>query len=338
MATAAKNHTVSRSYLGRWTDDSGRLQVEIRHAGMSVPRLPEAVGYRKKFWGADPAMREATEQFLSTQFETGDALSILRALPDSWPIDHDREQWTKLLLFVALHIVRTPQWQREGRSMQERSLSARVTRWQETMPPEAVASVLRHVQSDRFHADLMLGQIPKTASVLGSMHCALLTSGTAPLLSSDHPVVAVPLLRDGESAPIKLIPERGLSNTIEFRFPIGPRHALLFTWLDEPIHEEIVELPLAAVCDLNVSVVYQAESEVYYRPGDRPPVVCPPFAPGPCSPISPRLFPRYGPDVARDSLRRRNADATMRDLIDNEITNEVRIARVEWTESSTPRP
>ena len=338
MARAVKNHTVSRSYLGGWTDATGRLQVELSPAGISARRLPEAVGYRKKFWGYDAAMREAVEQFLSTHFETGDALHILRTLPESWPIDDDREQWSKLLLFVALHIVRTPQWKREGRSMQERSLSDRVTRWLETMPPEAVASVLRHVQSDRFHTDLMLGQIPKTASVLGSMHCALLTSGTTPLLSSDHPVVAVPLLRDGESAPIQLIPERGLSNTIEFRFPIGPRHALLFTWLDEPIHQEIIELPFAAVCDLNLSVASQAESEVYYRPGDRPPVVCPPFMPGPCSPISPRLFPRYRPDIARDSLRRRNADAAMRDLIDNEITNEVRIARVEWAEPPTPMP
>lgn len=238
--------------------------------GSSARRRPEAVGYRKKFWGDDETLREAVEQFLSTHFENGDTLEILRTLPSAWPIYHDREQWSRLLLFVALHIVRSPQWRREGRAMQERSLTDRLPVWLNTMPPAAVASVLGHVRSDEFHTDLMLGQIPKTASVLGCMHCALLSSGAAALLTSDHPVVAVPLLRDGESAPIQLIPQRGLSNTIEFRFPIGPRHALLFTWLDEPIHREIIRLPFRATCDLNRSVASQAENEVYYHPRDQP--------------------------------------------------------------------
>lgn len=74
---------------------------------------------------------------------------------------------------------------------------------------------------------------------------------------------------------------------------------------------------------------HEAENEVYYRPRDQPPVLSPPFLPGPCSPIAPRLFAGYEPDIARDSLRRREADVAMRDLIENEIVDEVRIVRVE---------
>jgi hypothetical protein len=334
VAVAVKNHTVSRSYLDRWTDASGRLQVEMHPAGISAKRRPDAVGYRKKFWGDDEALRVGVEQFLSREFESGDALRILRCLPDAWPVNDDPEQWSKLLLFVALHIVRTPQWRREGRSMQERSLSERIPQLLETLPPLAVDHVLRKVRSDKFHTDLMLGQIPKSASVLGCMHCALLCSGDAALLSSDHPVVAVPLLRDGERAPIQLVPDRGLSNTIEFRFPIGPRHALLFSWLDEPIDARRIELPLPAVCDLNLSVASQAESEVYYHPADTPQVACASVMPGACSPLAPRLLPGYGPDAARTSLRRRHADAMVHELIENEIANEVRIMRLEWKQGA----
>lgn len=334
MADAVKNHTVSRSYLDGWTDASGHLQVEALAAGISAKRRPDAVGYRKKFWGHDEALRVGVEQFLSREFETGDALRVLRTLPDMWPIHDDPEQWSKLLLFVALHLVRTPQWRRKGRTTQERALSERIPQLLETLPPPAVNHVLKQVRSDKFHTHLMLGQIPKTASVLGCMHCALLCSGDAALLSSDHPVVAVPLLRDGERAPIQLVPDRGLSNTIEFRFPIGPRHALLFSWFDEPIDAGHVELPLAAVCDLNLSVASQAESEVYYHPADTPQIVCPPAMPGPCNPLAPRLLAGYGPDAARISQRRRHADAMLHELIENEITNKVHIMRLEWANAA----
>lgn len=328
VAEHIKNHVVSRAYLDRWADEEGYLHVEIRRAGASLRRRPGSVGYRKKFWSDDEATRVAVEQFLSSNFETGDAFRILRSLPEIWPVDADNEQWSQLLLFVALHLVRTPYWRREGRSMQERSLQDRLPDWQQRMPAAAVAAVLDRVRSNEFHSDLMLRQVSKTASVLGCMHCVLLTSGSAAFLTGDHPVVAVPLLARGERAPVRPVPERGLRSTIEFRFPIGPRHALLFSWHDEPIHPQMVPLPFAAVCDLNLSVASQAEHEIYHHLADAPPLVCPPFMPGPCAPIAPQLFSGYGPEAARNSIRRRHADAMIRELIENEIADEVRILRV----------
>lgn len=332
MAQAVKNHTVSQCYLARWGDASGRLTVEMKHMEAPVLRPPKVIGFQPRFWGDDEQLRVSTEQFLANL--EGRAASILRDLPDHWPLDRDDEQWASLLQFVALHLVRTPQWQRDTRMKQANLIAEQMPALRAALRPEALDSLLRRIRSDRYHTELLLGHVPKAASVLGSMHCALLDFGRVPVLTGDHPTVVVPLLRPWESAAIKAIPDGGMLNTIEFRFPVGPRHALLFTWHDQPHPEHALAAAYEFACDLNRATVTQALRELYYRPGDAPPLLRPPFMPAPCRAIGPGVLQGYTTDAALASERRSRADAILRALIEDNVVDQVRTVRMSYEDAA----
>lgn len=327
MANATKNHTVSACYLDQWTDADRCLAVARLRAGKIDRSTPQAVGWRKKFWGEDKAQRAEIEQLLC-RLER-DAAPIVQTLPDRWPIHQTREEWVVLLHFVAMHLIRTPFWRADLRKLQHNALAEELPVWHAALPAHAVDELIRHVSADRFHNSTMLGQIPKTASVLGSMHCSLLAFEAASLITGDHPAVAVPLLAPREVAEMRPLPTSGLLGTMEFRFPIDPHHALLFTWFDSPHPETTLHAGYDVACDLNRSIAGQALFEWYHHPETTPAFVCPPFLPGPCRPIGPAVLGGYDVDHARKSRRRRAADQIMRRLIEDGVTDRIETVTVQ---------
>lgn len=80
-------------------------------------------------------------------------------------------------------------------------MARRLPDYAEGWPEEQTQRFLRAVTSEDFRVQVLLDQIVKAASVLGSTHWTLLEFPTALLATSDQPVTIAPLLAPGESAP-----------------------------------------------------------------------------------------------------------------------------------------
>jgi hypothetical protein len=316
---AVRNHTVSQCYLDRWARD-GYVTVVLGD-GRRRPARPKTVGFTKNFWGPDEALRVEVEQRLS--LTEGPAAETLRQLPDAWPFPPGHERWRDLLLFIGLHLVRSPKWLEGIQDMAPELILRRVPEWSRSMPPEAVDHVVKHLLSEAFRTELMMGQIPKMASMLGCMNCTVLEAPRPWLMVGDHPVVVVPLLKTGEAAPMQLVPDGGLLETVEVRFPIDARRALLFSWLDQPHREDAVEIGYDHAVNLNRSQLGQVASQWYMAPDSRPPFVVPPFLTSPASSLAPKLLDGYAPRSARVSRRRQEAMKMLDRLIEGEITDRV---------------
>jgi hypothetical protein len=279
------------------------------------------VGFTRKFWGPDEALRIDVEQRLS--HTEGPAAETLRQLPDAWPFPPGDERWCDLLLFIGLHLVRSPKWLEGIQDMAPDLILRRVPEWSQRMPPEAVDHVVKHLLSESFRTELIMGQIPKMASMLGCMNCTLLEAPEPWLMVGDHPVIVVPLLDPGEAAPMQLVPDGGLLETIEVRFPIDSKRALLFSWLDQPHRQEVIRIGLEEAVNLNRSQLGQVASQWYTEPGTTPSFVVAPFVSGPSSPLAPKLLDGYAPRSARVSRRRHQAISVLDRLIEDEITDRV---------------
>jgi hypothetical protein len=195
--------------------------------------------------------------------------------------------------------------------------------------PEAEERFIVESSSEKFAVEHFLSLIPKTASLIASAHWTLIEFPDRLLATSDQPVAIVPILPDGTRAPVDAAPRGGILFAEEFRFPIDPKHALLFTWAegrDTPVVPTGSD-DLAA--DLNRAVVSQADREWFHHPQRRPTTL--PLSglrTGDCSPVARRLMPEYGPAAAVESLRRRAAAERLDLMIEKEITSEAHIAQV----------
>jgi hypothetical protein len=158
-------------------------------------------------------------------------------------------------------------------------------------------------------------QIPRVASLLASMQWVMVAFDDPILITSDQPVVPVPILEPNERREISVLPSTGYLNTIEFRFPVDPRHALLLIWVDgvDPLDPLVGDFDIA--CDLKRAVRAQADEEWFSTPPGTPQFIRPPFADvAVCSPVAPQLLAGYDRRTVEESIRRRKADAIQRQL------------------------
>ena len=317
------NHVASQCYLAGWTDDRGLVRVTRRAQPLSALSNLNAVGARKYFWGKDESVREAAEQ-AAGKIESN-AGRVLPSIRDLWPIRDHRDEFFWLLEFMALHMVRTPQWMAMFKRVREESIEERMDEDRTTFGSE-LARFHAELLGDRFLTEALLGQINKVASVLGSMHLSLVTFDEPVLVTSDQPMTPVAL---GSNPVVESIPSRGLLETYEFRFPIDAQNAVVLLWLDEPDDNEPIAGTSTDAALLNVSTISQMDQEFFHHPTMlRPPVVIPPFRVLFTEPVGPRLFAHYSGNAARSSRRRAEAEQRVSDMIEREIRTEIRVTRV----------
>jgi len=291
------------------------------------PRKPSAVGFRTDFY-ADPELAAKAEKILNGYETRG--LDALRRVESGWPLERGSAYLDRLSIagLVAVHIVRNPSFRHHldrlrvadaERTIAEGTLSG----------PKAEERFIAESSSEKFAVEHFLSLIPKTASLVASAHWTLIEFPDRLLATSDQPVTIVPILREGLRAPVDAAPCGGILFAEEFRFPIDPQHALLFTWAegrDTPVVPTGSD-DLAA--ELNRAVVSQADREWFHHPQRRPTTLPLSGLPtGNCLPVARRLMTWYGPKSAAESLRRRAAAERLDLMIEKDITTEAHIAQV----------
>lgn len=105
------------------------------------------------------------------------------------------------------------------------------------------------------------------------MHWCLVRFDRDLLATSDHPLVIIPF-GPYTLNPASVIPESGLVDTVEVRFPVDPRTLLLMAWSDPGAPDSVVGTYRAA-CNSNSAVVAQALEEWFYLPGTTPSFLVP---------------------------------------------------------------
>jgi hypothetical protein len=322
-----RNHLASAAYLRGFTDDSGQLTVVNLRSRRVETRAPERVAFRNRFWGRDETLRADIEQRLSRV--EGQVPRILEAFVKDGPPEHGSVDRGLLLEFLAMHFVRNPMWQTSIREWLEQETVARGhdgPEWQ---------AFRDQLHSDWNRADTAIRQIPLVAALLGSTHWTHLRLPEPWFLTCDQPLVAVPILEPGERVPTNQTP--GLMETVEFRFVLDPKHALIMSWLDDYDPEDWANGNMRIAADINRSVAGHCDVEYFHKPGVEPPFVVPPFmATGECNPISGWLHPGYSSPKARSSVRRARAGEVLHRMIEDEVTHEIRVVRPEPRASVDP--
>jgi hypothetical protein len=220
-------HIATRAYLDGFARD-GRVVAHRLRTREAAECATSAVAYRTKWWGPDADVSTRVEDWLS-KYE-GDAAEILRTLPGSWPIDgHPRAAFAA---FMAAHTVRTPAFRKFADRVMEEGIRERRPSWGH-VPEVYERAASRFRASPERWPDTVLRQVPRVAWLLARMHWLLLAFAKPILITSDQPVVAV-ALGGGKGARSAPIPDDGLMNTLEFRFPLNPYHALLAVWVRRP--------------------------------------------------------------------------------------------------------
>jgi hypothetical protein len=83
-------------------------------------------------------------------------------------------------------------------------------------------------------------------------------------------VSIVPVLPEGMQALVSAISAGGYLLAEEYRFPIDPRHLLLFTWANEPDAPEFLQGGHDLAANLNRAVIAGADREWFHNPERRP--------------------------------------------------------------------
>jgi Protein of unknown function (DUF4238) len=324
-------HLTSRCYVRGWAHD-GQVFVQAKDLSEAPePRNVMSVGWRPKWWGQDGNLRIAAETI--TRKAEDDSAPILREFAARWPLGRDDR--AKLSQFIALHTVRTPAWRSAYEAVSIEAICDTLGR--ERQEPDIERAAIRAILSDQLQVDALLKQIPRLASLLMSMHWTLLEFDEPLIASGDQPVVCVPRISSGKRLPITAMPRTGFMETAEVRFPVDPQRLLLMTWSPQPDLREPVPGQFRHAADVNRSTREQADTHWFYKPGRRPPLLSPPALDVGCEPISYELVPGYSFTVARDSRRRSEAAAIMKQLIADNVSNTLRFVVV-TPSVSTPRP
>jgi Protein of unknown function (DUF4238) len=315
-------HLTSRCYVRGWAHD-GHVFVQAKDLSEPPePRNVASVGWRPKWWGQDGNLRVAAETI--TRKAEDDSASILREFAGRWPLGRDDR--AKLSQFIALHTVRTPAWRSAYEAVSIEAICDTLGRERHDVDTERAA--IRAFLSDQLQVDALLKQVPRLASLLMSMHWTLVKFDEPLIASGDQPVVCVPRIPSGQRLPITAMPRTGFMETVEIRFPVDPQRLLLMTWSPQPDLPEPVPGQFRHAADVNRSTREQADAHWFYKPERRPPLLAPPTLDMGCEPISYELVPGYSFTVARDSRRRSEADAIMKQLIADNVSNTLRFVVV----------
>ena len=109
------------------------------------------------------------------------------------------------------------------------------------------------------------------------------------------------------------VPSRGFLDTIEVRFPVDPRHALLMTWRGD--EDTSVCGSFAQACNMNASISRQADKEWFFKPGAVAHRLNPATLQRDVVPISTELFPEYTSAAALRSRRRLETERVAAQII-----------------------
>ncbi len=169
---------------------SGGRQVTVRHRVKGeCDEGPGGVGFEFDYWGPQ-ALAEKVEGIL-TRNEL-DALALLANLESRWPlVDEDR---VTLGRFVSLHIVRTPafgKWLRALGNKTAKEVLAEAAVKHE-LDEEQLAPYAERLASPHMHAQTLLRQVNRAASLLLSMHWSIIEFPGDLLIGCDQPVVLIP--------------------------------------------------------------------------------------------------------------------------------------------------
>jgi hypothetical protein len=324
MSGFAKNHMASRFYLAGFAGQDGKVEV-ISVGGQPSVRLakPENVGYRRKFWGQDEALRERAESMLGN-IEDEAALKLLD-LPSSWPPPARVEDRAVMMQFLAIHLLRTPGWKRLRVRLGERLVEEQGDDYPGEISRDEMFAVTR---SDEFVVEGMFSEIPKLASLFGCMHWSLVHFTSPCLATGDQPVVAVPFVPGG-SEEVAPMPSAGLLHSVEFRIAIDPNNLLVLSWVDADDAARPLSGTTAIAAEANRSVRAQADRQWFRYPGASTPLgaVLLGRAAKPMS-VSGDLLPPYSLDHALRSRRRREAERHVHDMIAGDVTDELRSVMV----------
>jgi len=316
MPSHRHQHVITRSQVALFGVD-GLVKCHFRDGTVRVLGATK-VGVRKNFYSVKNA-----DGSISTEFERAinpietNGIKVLRGIEANWP--PEQEARVKICEFLALQAVRSPAYRYFFEQRRESSLAERAAQ----LDQDHRTGLKKAVRSDEFRIENLVNQIGKMATMFGSMHSALLRFGSPRLLCSDHPLAPVPFM-DVRGAAVSAIPGFGFLNTIEFRFPIDPERALLFTWREFHDDFPVFDCKLHHLKSLNASVRDQAEEHWFHRPD-----VSAPCGSGTFTPLSFELFDDYELTEAIRSERRSQAQQTIEGMIDNDVEDKMQLMSVE---------
>jgi hypothetical protein len=328
VASHRKNHITSRAYLRQWTDENGRILRVEGPDGMSEERTLGSVGYRQDFWGRDPEVRKRAEK-VTSQFESR-AAPVLRNLRKCWPLTPGSPDWFAMSLFLGLHFMRNPAGPQRLAQVQGDVLDRRLSHYTKGWTDEQAEDFLRAVTSEDFRVQVLLDQIVKAASVLGSMHWTLMEFPAALLATSDQPISIAPLLAPGEKAPVLPLLQGPVFNAEEVRIALGSRHALLLTWLNEPCDGPVIHAGDDVAAELNRAVIGQEDQEWFHHPERRPTRLIAPlfYEVATCGLLGRRLLADYDYESAVASPRRWRALRNLDRMVEEDVKDRVEIVAV----------
>lgn len=323
-----RNHIASASYLANFADASGELcAIEVRDGSTTCGR-PRTMGFRDAFWGKDRNLRAFAERQLST-FEN-DARHASRRVLESGVPRPNSEDRVALMMLMAIHVTRNPAGRENMLRIQQRVLSQNAARYREGMSSEQYDELLRRFTSEAFVTDVLLRNLSKIASFLGSMHWTLVEFECGLLATSDQPVTIVPLMRPGLDVPVAAIPSGPLVDCLEVRFALTPRHALVMAWIDEPDDGCVISGDDTMAAQLNRAVIAQADKQWFHHPSRRPVrLIAPDLQVAGCEPVAHRLHPGYEVNAAWSSQRRLRAGANVDELIELQTPDIVKTVSIE---------
>jgi hypothetical protein len=230
-----------------------------------------------------------------------------------------------------MHIVRMPSYGAFVREMGERATRDALAETGHDLNAEQTAEAEAWLRGDGVHADTLWRHVMRFASFLCSMHWTLIELEEDWLITGDQPVVLLPPVPQPITPASALLPA-GLSYTLEGRFTLDPRRALLMTWSEDP-EERSVSGSHAQACSINCALKAQALHEWFSLPGTRPPFLSPPLLQARVYPISLELLPGYTIPQAGASGRRAHAERVVREMIEGTPQkNEIRWVRVTGAE------
>ena len=318
-----KHHTVTAGYLRRYAIGS---QVAVHRDGDVATKGVRGVGYVRDLWGS-PEVAIAMEARLA-ELENR-ALDVLAALPTRWPLLGKNR--SALGAFMAMHIVRMPSYGALVRQMGERATRDVLSETEHDLDAEQIAEVEAWLRGDGVHADTLWRHVVRFASFLCSMHWTLVEVERDWLITGDQPVVLLPPVPQPITPASALLPA-GLSYTLEGRFTLDPRRAVLMTWSEDP-EERWVSGSHAQACSINFAIKAQALQEWFSLPGTTPPLLSPPLLQEWVYPISQELLPGYTVPQAGASGRRAHAERIVREMVEGTPqNNKIRWVRVTGAE------
>jgi hypothetical protein len=329
MSDYANNHVASTCYLRPWAGEDGNLRRVLTGRLKSEPKRPTKVGFRRRLFG-NAAVSKAAERQMTIYESEG--INALRRINADWPLDLPTK--AKIGALVAVHMVRNPAVLETTSQLLSKQIIEKLPQYEREFSPDKVSELIGALTSNEFRVSHMLETIPKTASLVASMHWTLLDFGEPLLATGDQPVTAVPLLDDDGRAEVVPMPSTGYVATTELRLALGPSRALLFTWMNDEDSERPLPCDDVIAVELNRAVVAQADREWFHHPDRRPTrITANDFNLESCRAISHDLIPGYSVEAAAASPRRDHTRELLEGMIENNVINAYHVGGVRREQS-----